>query len=175
MASNLRLVCHTSLEDPSGSLLKRVCYPEKNHFSTPAIRYGIENEPRAFDAYTALATAAHDEVTFRRPGLTIAKGRPFLAATFDLLVDCSCCGKGVPELKCPYKLRNAPLKSAAKEKDSCINLADDGYLALKETHAYYYQVQLQMFACNVEYADFVLWISQTHVKRILPGTHSCAL
>ncbi|KAM7310280.1 hypothetical protein ISCGN_007193 [Ixodes scapularis] len=175
-ASNLQSVCHTSLEDPSRSLLKRICYPEKKRFSAPATRYDIENEPKAIDAYTALATAAHDGVTFRRPGLIIAQGRPSLAATPDLLVDCSCCGKGVVEVKCPYKLRNAPLKSVAKDKGSCITLTDDGDLALKEAHPYYYQVQLQMFVCDVEYADFVLWNSQIDVQRILrSNTFLCAV
>ncbi|CAN7979290.1 unnamed protein product, partial [Ixodes persulcatus] len=166
-ASNFRSICHTSLADPSRSLLERICHPQRNHFSTAATRYGIENEPKAIAAYKALATAGHECVTFRRPGLMIAKGRPFLAATPDLLVDCACCGKGVVEVKCPYKLRDVPLKSAAKDPESCVTLTDDE-LTLKDTHAYYYQVQLQMLVCNVDYADFLLWNAKgIDVQRIV--------
>ncbi|CAN7950895.1 unnamed protein product [Ixodes pacificus] len=166
-ASNFRSICHTSLADPSKSLLERICYPQRNRFSTAATRYGIENEPKAIAAYEALATAGHECVTFRRPGLMIAKGRPFLAATPDLLVECACCGKGVVEVKCPYKLRDVPLKSAAKDPESCVTLTDDE-LTLKDTHAYYYQVQLQMLVCNVDYADFLLWNAKgSDVQRIV--------
>ena len=38
----------------------------------------------------------------------------------------------------------------------CLEVAD-GSLKLKEDHAYYYQVQLQMKMCQVEFAYFVLW------------------
>lgn len=34
---------------------------------------------------------------------------------------------------------------------------EDGTLELKKNHQYYYQVQLQMKLCNVEYCDFVAW------------------
>ena len=34
---------------------------------------------------------------------------------------------------------------------------EDGTLELKQNHQYYYQVQLQMKLCNVEYCDFVAW------------------
>ena len=34
---------------------------------------------------------------------------------------------------------------------------EDSTLELKQTHQYYYQVQLQMKLCNVEYCDFVAW------------------
>lgn len=38
-ASNSYAICHTSLKIPSQSLLKKICYPAKHHFSTEATRY----------------------------------------------------------------------------------------------------------------------------------------
>ena len=36
-------------------------------------------------------------------------------------------------------------------------LDDSGGLVLKEDYTYYYQVQLQMKICRVQYCDFVTW------------------
>lgn len=36
-------------------------------------------------------------------------------------------------------------------------------------HAYFYQVQTQLFLCDVEYTDFVLWVNgKIHLERITP-------
>ena len=44
---------------------------------------------------------------------------------------------------------------------------DNDSLRLKEDHTYYYQVQLQMKICQVDYADFVVWKEEDlFVQRI---------
>lgn len=45
--------------------------------------------------------------------LSIDSQRPFVAATQDGIVNCTCCGKGILEIKCPYSHRDESLESAA--------------------------------------------------------------
>ena len=70
----------------------------------------------------------------------------FLAATPDGITQCECCGNGVVEVKCPYCKKDSNPDTA----DGLVNGS------LKNDHQYYYQIQLQMFVCNVEHVDFVI-------------------
>ena len=45
---------------------------------------------------------------------------------------------------------------AISDKSFCVEFVNDEKI-LKKDHAYFYQVQLQMKVCEVEYADFVIW------------------
>ena len=51
--------------------------------------------------------------------------------------------------------KDQPFEDAASQGSLCLE-KDNGGLKLEEDHAYYYQVQLQMKICHVEYAYFVL-------------------
>lgn len=79
-----------------------------------------------------------------------------MGASPDGVVNCTCCGAGVLEIKCPYKFRDTRLAKAAEDQKFCL----DSKLKLKTDHQYYTQVQLQMFVCEAEYADFVVWTLQ---------------
>jgi len=61
-------------------------------------------------------------------------------------VQCSCCGYGVLEIKCPYCIREQDPNRA-----SCLQ---DGKFSKK--HLYYYEIQTQLCAHSANYADFVL-------------------
>lgn len=103
---------------------------------------------------------------FKEARLFICKGHLFLAATPDMLVECSCCGAGVVEVKCPWKVKDGRLTDLLKDANSCVREVD-GELKLKPTHRYYYQIQVQMFVRKKSYADFVLWNAQEiNVQRI---------
>jgi hypothetical protein len=94
---------------------------------------------------------------------------PFLGASPDGLIDCKCCGKGVCEVKCPYCVKHGTIEDIAERGDKCLQKTADGRITLKDDHAYFYQVQTQIFLCNAEYCDFVLWTNEgLHVERILP-------
>ena len=92
---------------------------------------------------------------------------PYLGATPDGIVYCDCCGGGVLEVKCPYcYIEDIP---EANETGFCMT-KDDETWSLKRNHAYYYyQVQLQLHVCNMNYVDFVVWSQETTViERIFP-------
>ena len=86
----------------------------------------------------------------------------------DGLVECACCGQGTCEIKCPFCSKDKTAHDAARQKNSRL-LEMNGKLSLDRQHAYYYQVQAQIFICEVEFCDFILWTEQDiHIERILP-------
>ena len=80
-------------------------------------------------------------------------------------MNCSCCGSGVLEIKCPFCCKERSFEDVASQKSFC--LKDKGDLRLKVDHAYYYQVQLQMKICHVEYSDFVLREEDMFVRIVM--------
>ena len=87
-------------------------------------------------------------------GFFIGCENPYIGASPDGIVKCSCCGDGVIEVKCPYCKRSE--LSEDNEKEFFLEF-HDGVRSLKRNHSYYYQVQLQMLVCSLSYAEFVVW------------------
>lgn len=168
-ASVMKSVCRTAPGDPSLSLLKSICYPEKS-LKTPAIAWGLEHERDALKTYEDQYKQKHDDFKCSRSGLHLSASYPFAGATPDAMISCSCCGKGVAEVKCPYLLRDA---TSFTEARSCLTEIN-GTLQLPKQHEYYYQVQAQMTICRVEYCDFIVWAPNLfHVQRIKRDSHFC--
>lgn len=164
-ASTLRAACTTDVANPSASLIKKICYPD-NKLNTAPVRYGRNNEAVALASYKVLATQRHTNVRFSEVGLVVSREEPYFGATPDHLVECDCCGKGTVEVKCPYSVRETCLQDLVTQSRSHVVQLDGG-LVLKENDEYFYQVQGQMFACNVQYTDFVLWKEgEINVERI---------
>ena len=60
------------------------------------------------------------------------------------------------------------LHMAAAKKGFCL-ISNGDSLSLDTKHPYYYQVQAQLFVCDVEYCDFVVWTQRDiHIERIVP-------
>jgi len=155
-ASKLRQVLHTDSSQPSFSLITSICYPETYKGMPVACKYGCEHESRARDQYVELLGKSHNDFFVIKSGLILHPSFPFFGATPDGIVHCSCHGPGVLEIKCPFRCKEASFKEAATQASFCLQESNDG-LQLKENHAYYYQVQLQMKICEVDYVDFVVW------------------
>ena len=87
-------------------------------------------------------------------GLVINPLLPYvhIAATPDEIVQCTCCGMGVVEAKCPYKCRAVSFKEACNDPSFflCCNPTESNHFSLRSKHAYYYQVQLQIKLCEVD-------------------------
>lgn len=150
-ASKFKDVCRTSTDKPSLSLMKSICYPQACKFKNVATDWGLSNESIALSMYKN-HVAGHDEVSVVSCGLIIHQDYSYIGASPDSLVSCKCCGKGVVEVKCPYKHRALNICDYVSTKDCC--LASD--LTLNVNHKYYYQVQAQMNICDSEYCDFVI-------------------
>ncbi|XP_028517658.1 uncharacterized protein LOC110248026 [Exaiptasia diaphana] len=93
---------------------------------------------------------------------------PYLGASPDGIVNCDCRGKGCCEIKCPFCFKNATTEQLAGEKSSCLTVIDVK-ISLDHKHAYYYQVQAQIFITETDYCDFVVWTEQDiHIERVFP-------
>ena len=145
-ASKMKAACHTDPASPSMSLIKQVCYPKHCSFSTAATRWGCDHEDIAHELYITEMEKQHTKFKAFCVGLVISEEYPFIAATPDGLRQCSCCGDGVVEIKCPYCTKDSDAELAT--------FIEEGILP--STHQYYYQIQTQMLACHVESADFVV-------------------
>ena len=73
----------------------------------------------------------------------------------------------VVEVVSPYCVRSSSLAGYTGTK-SYLEETVNG-LQLKQTHPYYYQVQSQIFLCDKEYADFVVFTEkEVNIERVAP-------
>ena len=83
-----------------------------------------------------------------------------MGASPDGFVNCKCCGKGDIEVKCPFCVKDGLLW----KRTSRIYIEKNYEMwEFKRTHAYYFQVQLQIVACELEYCDFEVWTEKENV------------
>lgn len=114
--------------------------------SSEIFRWGCKHESVAMIAYEKFAKGHHTNFSVNSCGLFVSHEHPYVGASPDGLVSCTCCGDGCLEIKCP--LCQDPTKIP-----ECLNI--DG--TLKKEHAYFYQVQFQMGITGRLYSDFVVW------------------
>ena len=176
-ASRMRSVCHTDLGNPSQSLIKTICYPEAFSFVSKQTNWGCKHEKTARDIYCKINSGLHDNFQVSDSGLVINPEWPHIGASPDGVVECTCCGKGVLEIKCPYCHRDSSIVTAAREDPKFCLKEVDGVLSLDKAHSYYYQVQTQLFVCDVQYSDFCVctFASESdqenlHIERINKNT-----
>lgn len=152
-------------------------------FSTIDTMYGIENEDRARTDYMNSMLTCSPGIKVIKTGLWINKLWPELGCSPDGLVydPHGTDMYGLVEIKCPKLLKTiAPAdvfksleRKVINNKDlysACFSrpTAEDTHLELKTTHAYYYQIQLQLAITGLKWCDFVLWspIGKPNIERI---------
>ena len=94
----------------------------------------------------------HDSFEVKESGLVIDADIPGLGATPDGIVLCNCHGKGVMEIKFPYKCKDG-LEGWQNDRD--FPVAENFWM--KRDHKYYYQIQLQMELCKAEFGYFYIY------------------
>lgn len=157
-ASMLKRVCSTKMESPSVSLLKAICYPDTTSFSTQATRYGKIFEKVARRDLTFILQKGHNHATVTDVGLIIDPEHPELAASPDGILTCACCGVIPIEIKCPFTFKDDTdiLTKLCNTKQPFIERDDNGFQLVK-SHAYYAQIQMQIFLCDSLYGYFYVW------------------
>ncbi|KAJ4929158.1 hypothetical protein JOQ06_004777 [Pogonophryne albipinna] len=161
-------VLQTSLAQPSKSLIKSICYPEAHKFSTAATRYGCKYEATAQKQYEGVQSLHHQGFSCKDSELWLNPQWPYMGASPDGCVTCTCHGTGICEIKCPHsKQEEANLRLYAGEQGFCL-VNDGGTVKLDRRHAYYHQVQAQLHVFDVDYCDFVVWTkNDLFVERIV--------
>ena len=93
-------------------------------------------------------------------GFIINPDLPWIGASPDGMVTCTCHADGVLEIKCPYNSRYCSLTKSCEDPSFCLGIGEDGTMALKTGHKFMYQVQAQMHVAAVSYCDLVVWTPQ---------------
>lgn len=112
----------------------------------PAISWGLKNEDRALKEYVKDLKEKHNckDVEMIRPGLLVSETHPYIRVSPDALIDCSCHGRRLVEVKCPYSLRNKDIEASAK--DGSVDYVETiaGQMHVKKGHSrgYYEQITL---------------------------------
>eukprot|EP00112_Aurelia_sp_Birch-Aquarium-sp1_P020389 Seg5241.2 transcript_id=Seg5241.2/GoldUCD/mRNA.D3Y31 product="hypothetical protein" protein_id=Seg5241.2/GoldUCD/D3Y31 len=135
----------------SKSLLESVMQ-YKPPFTSKYTEYGKAMEPEACRSFFLEESKNHENFTIYQSGLVIDADFPCLGASPDGVVTCSCHGTGILEIKCPYKYKDG-LIGWSNARDFPI----DETLLVKQNHMYYYQIQLQMELCQVEFGYFYVY------------------
>lgn len=92
-ASKLKSACVTSLEKPSLSVIKNICYPVKINFKLAAIKWGLDHEKEALEVYEDHLKDNHQNLKVVAAELMISIHKPIFAASPDALVSCDCCAE----------------------------------------------------------------------------------
>ena len=164
-------------QEMTPALLKSVLYPKQFENIPPAVKWGIDNEPRAQREYLRYAKA-HGKVklTTQQCGFIIHPTMGWFGATPDAFVTDphSTFPNGIAEFKCPYTKKDlAPREACEDTKFYCYY--DEG-IHLKKDHHYYHQVQLQLFVGGDKYSwcDFCVFTSKgIEVEWIWPDLEWC--
>ena len=103
----MKAVYSTDPSNPAQSLISSICYSQLHKFTTAATTWGCEHEAIARMAYIKMASTMHENFEYCDSGLFVSKDLPFIGASPDGIVQCSCCGHGIGvlEIKCPYCIR----------------------------------------------------------------------
>ncbi|XP_003730120.1 uncharacterized protein LOC115928222 [Strongylocentrotus purpuratus] len=149
-ASRVYDVLHTNQDNPAKSVLLSITNPNIAPINTASLKYGRDNESHVLEEYSR--TCSHNDIKITHTGLRLDAERHWLGASADGLVECSCHGKGVIEIKCPYSARSMSREEYLKSEYCCL----DANSNLKYGHRYYDQVQMQMRVYNVDYCTFII-------------------
>ena len=154
-SSVMKRVCATSLENPSISLIHDICYPDAKKINTPAIQWGKKNEKVALKDYIEFNNSYHEGFNVSSCGLHVHPEYPHVGATPDGIVNCTCCGTGCLEIKCPFTCRG---DEGNVYQHACLDKSGNVPI-LKRTHEYYYQVQTHLLVTKSDYCGFIMWSS----------------
>ena len=94
-ASRFKSACRTNPAQPSISLTMAICHPEMAKFKSSATSWGCEHEKTAISQYLRKNLRKHHKFEVKECGFFINISHPFVGASPDGVVECTCCGEGV--------------------------------------------------------------------------------
>lgn len=150
------------------SLLKSICYCEKVAFKIKAISCGLSHEEIAIEEYKKQRHLTIQILMSKKQFFKILLKLLIMGASPDGIVSCDCCWIKSFEIKCPYRLKDGMDLKEFVRLGNCFLYADsEEKFHLKESHEYYFQIQLQMFVSQTQFCDFIVWSKRyRHIERI---------
>lgn len=124
-----------------------------------ATNYGLRTERLAKSLYAQHLKEHHRNSHVTDCGLLVSKSNPLFRATPDGKVNCSCCGTGLLEIKCPYSSAKKGLNAFDLASLGNYHVAFDsnGNIKLKTTSPWYTQIQGHMGVSGYPWCDFVMY------------------
>jgi len=152
-ASVAHKVMRTDLSNPAKSLILGITSGSTKELNVLSVIHGRQNEPVAINLFKEKLPQLHKDAEIKQTGFRLCMENPWLGASPDGIIRCSCHGEGVLEVKCPYSLRDLSLSDMIQHPECC--LTPDG--VLKKSHPYYTQLQVQMYVLQVQYGILLLF------------------
>ena len=158
------------------ALLRFCLYPKPMKYLPKPIAWGKDNEQNARCKYMEhMQSIGHTGLTTSDSGFVVHMEKSWLGASPDAwVIDPSVPdSKGIAEFKCPYRGAGMLLEKACQEVEFFCSMID-GKICLKRNHAYYHQVQLQLYVAsdNCYWCDFCVYTTKdVAVERIYPDKH----
>ncbi|KAK7889045.1 hypothetical protein WMY93_024605 [Mugilogobius chulae] len=90
--STFRAATKTDIRKPAVSLIRQICYPRSHSFTNEATRWGCKHEDMVRNYYEMQHRLSHADVVVGPAGFRISPLHPFIGASPDGYVSCSCCG-----------------------------------------------------------------------------------
>ena len=162
-----------SEENSADKLVDSLLGKAKPPTNLPALKYGRDMEPIAVEEFIKYFKKHHKDVRYRECGIFIDKTKQYLGASPDLLIECSCCGEAVVEIKNPFSIANE-IPSAHNLSYLCMC---NGQVALKQQHQYFAQVQGEMAITKRPLCYFFVYTQKGyHLETIrFKATYWCRL
>ncbi|KAI8514873.1 hypothetical protein Bbelb_074640 [Branchiostoma belcheri] len=150
-ASNFKAAISCAVE-PSNKI-RAMLY---NSFSTAATEYGNNNEAAAVEEYVNGIQEEFPGAYCEEVGLILSMERPWLGASVDRIVRKDEKTIGGVEVKCPLSKQGMSAEEASQDSKFFLKKVD-GSVSLKTTHKYHDQVQGQLYCCELDWVDFVVF------------------
>ena len=113
--------------------------------------------------------ADHSGLIIKPCGFLVDENASYIGTSPDSPMDCTCCGSGIVEVKCPWSAKDSLFLEdlSEQQKGFCLQKLDTGSLQLLKDHSYYLQCQLQLDVTRRNYCNFVVWHRKgLNIKRM---------
>ena len=112
------------------------------------MKWGQEMKKNAFKFFYAEEVPKHQALNAEKCGTFSGKIKSYIAASPGGVVTCKCHGKGLIDIKCPFRIRDKKTSESVRECGILIT-SDNGRVTLSRNHKYYTQGISQMTICSV--------------------------
>ena len=93
-------------------------------------------------------------------GLILNLDFSYFGASPDGIINCSCCGVGCLEIKCPLNYKDNFIEDTIFGSCDYLEFGNDGAVEIIKAHAYYYQIQTELLVTQYDYCDFFLMLTK---------------
>eukprot|EP00795_Rhopilema_esculentum_P005562 gene5562-9564_t len=135
-------------------------------FTSKFTDFGKTIEPLARSSFIKTEEDNHANFSVILSGLIVNAEEPYLGASPDGIVTCSCHGKGVLEIKCPFNYKDG-FDDWQHDKNFPLASLGPGFI-MKKNHPYYYQIQLKMELSGAEFGYFYIFAGNKKEGMICP-------